>query len=181
MIFRDYYRILELDTSKVSLEEIKVAYRNLAKKYHPDINVGNKRAEERFKDINEAYRVLSNSSGMKKYDRLWNSKVGSKKRLQIEEKEYKRNKDSVFSDFFNMFFGNIKETLEEKEILNKNKEKAIKGENIETEINITIEEAFYGMQKKISLRTIDGKMKTFTVKVPAGIRNNEKIRLIGQR
>lgn len=80
-----------------------------------------------------------------------------------------------------MFFGNIKETLEEKEILNKNKEKAIKGENIETEINITIEEAFYGMQKKISLRTIDGKMKTFTVKVPAGIRNNEKIRLIGQR
>ena len=107
MIFRDYYRILELDTSKVSLEEIKVAYRNLAKKYHPDINVGNKRAEERFKDINEAYRVLSNSSSKKKYDRMWNSKVGSKKRLQIEEKEYKRNKDSVFSDFFNMFFGNM--------------------------------------------------------------------------
>ena len=58
MIFKDYYKILDLETNKVTAEEIKVAYREQAKKYHPDVNVGNKNAEERFKDINEAYRIL---------------------------------------------------------------------------------------------------------------------------
>lgn len=176
MIFKDYYRILELKTNRVSIDEIKSSYRELAKKYHPDVNIRNKEAEERFKDINEAYRVLSDSSAKRKYDRMWNTYIGNKKRKEFEES--KRGSDSVFSDFFNMFFGNIKE--EKGEILKKNKKPAIKGENIETEINIGIEEAFYGRQKKISLRTVDGNMKTFSVKVPAGIRDNEKIRLIGQ-
>ena len=58
MIFKDYYRILELQTNRVTMEEIKNSYRELAKKYHPDVNIENKEAEERFKDINEAYRVL---------------------------------------------------------------------------------------------------------------------------
>ena len=57
MIFKDYYKILELDSSKVSREEIKIAFREQAKKYHPDVNSDNTVAEERFKDINEAYRV----------------------------------------------------------------------------------------------------------------------------
>ena len=61
MIFKDYYKILGLDTNKVNIDDIKSAYREQAKKYHPDVNVGDKSAEERFKDINEAYRVLSNS------------------------------------------------------------------------------------------------------------------------
>jgi curved DNA-binding protein len=56
----------------------------------------------------------------------------------------------------------------------------VKGENIETQIDVTIEEAFYGANKKISLRAVDGKMKNFTIKVPSGIRNGEKIRLLGQ-
>ena len=178
MIFRDYYRILELDTSRVSSEQIKTAYRDLAKKYHPDVNVGNTRAEERFKDINEAYRVLSDKASKKKYDRMWNARVGNKKKNKnavIDDDE-----DSIFSEFFTMFFGNRKETKEEKEIKQKYKKTATKGENIETEISITIEEAFYGVEKRISLRTVDGSMKTFTVKVPEGIRNKEKIRLIGQ-
>ena len=68
MIFKDYYKILNLETNKVTAEEIKVAYREQAKKYHPDVNVGNKNAEERFKDINEAYRVLSEVNARKKYD-----------------------------------------------------------------------------------------------------------------
>jgi DnaJ-class molecular chaperone len=58
MKFKDYYKILELDTYKVSNDEVKVAYRKLAKKFHPDINVNDRFAEERFKDINEAYDVL---------------------------------------------------------------------------------------------------------------------------
>lgn len=175
MIFKDYYKILELETNRVSIDKIKANYRELAKKYHPDVNIENKKAEERFKDINEAYRVLSDSSAKRKYDRMWNNYVG-KKRKEFEES--KRDSDSVFSDFFNMFFGNVRE--EKEEIQKRNKKPAIKGENIETEIDVSIEEAFYGLQKKISLRTVDGNMRTFSIKVPSGIRNSEKIRLIGQ-
>ena len=61
MIFKDYYKILGLNTNKVTSEEIKVAYREQAKKYHTDVNIGNSNAEERFKDINEAYKVLSDN------------------------------------------------------------------------------------------------------------------------
>ena len=106
MIFKDYYKILGLESCKVTNEEIRVAYREQAKKYHPDVIGRDNFSEERFKDINEAYKVLSNITTRKKYDRMWNMHVGR--------------------------------------------------------------------------RTINGKMKTFTVKIPAGIRNGEKIRLLGQ-
>ena len=172
MIFKDYYKILGLDTNKVAVEEIKIAYREQAKKYHPDVNVGNSNAEERFKDINEAYKVLSDIQSRRKYDRMWNSNIGKKKKYE----EGKRENSSVFSDFFNIFFGSNVNKLE------KNKESKVpsKGENIETKIDISIEEGFYGAEKKISLRTTSGKMKTFTIKIPRGIRNCEKIRLLGQ-
>ena len=168
MIYKDYYKILGLETSRVSIDEIKVAYRNAAKKYHPDVNVGDSLAEERIKDINEAYRVLSVPSSKRKYDRIWNSHNLVNKKFNI------RGKDSIVK----MFFGNIKQSQEGK---NEDKSKEpLRGENVETEINTTIYEAFYGLDKKISLRTVDGKMKTFTVTVPQGIRDGEKIRLIGQ-
>ena len=164
MIYKDYYKILELETSRVSIEEIKSAYRQAAKKYHPDVNVGDKLAEERIKDINEAYRILSVPASKRKYDRIWNSKFSKKQ---------EKSKESIVD----MFFGNIiKKETEQKE----NKKEQQKGENIETEINITLEDAYYGLEKKISLRTIEGKMKTFAVTVPKGILNGEKIRLIGQ-
>ena len=166
MIFKDYYKILGLETSRVSIDEIKVAYRNAAKKYHPDVNVGDSLAEERIKDINEAYRVLSVPSSKRKYDRIWNSHHLVDKKLNM------KGKDSIVK----MFFGNIKQNHEEK---SKNKE-PLRGENVETEISTTIYEAFNGSDKKISLRTVDGKMKTFTVSIPQGIRDGEKIRLIGQ-
>ena len=108
---------------------------------------------------------------------MWNTYIGKKK---IKNEEFKRREESSgVSGIFNMFFGinNLKnETIE------KVTKKSIpcKGENIETEINVSIEEAFYGANKKISLRAIDGKIKTFSVKIPSGIRNGEKIRLIGQ-
>lgn len=178
MIFKDYYKILGLETNKVTANEIKQAYREQAKKYHPDVNVGNQISEERFKDINEAYRVLSNNVSRRKYDRMWVSRVGNKRKKQ-EYEESKRDKNDVFSEFFHMFFGG-EEQEKEKEEKKSKKNPPVKGENIETAISISIEEAFYGLNKKISLRTIDGKMKTFNIKVPAGIRNNEKIRLLGQ-
>lgn len=167
MIFKDYYKILGLETSRVSIDEIKVAYRNAAKKYHPDVNVGDSLAEERIKDINEAYRILSVPSSKRKYDRIWNS------HNLVNEKFNLKGKDSIVK----MFFGNIKQNNEKGETKNK---EPLRGENVETEINTSIYEAFYGLDKKISLRTVEGKMKTFTVTVPQGIRDGEKIRLIGQ-
>ena len=179
MIFKDYYKILQIKNYKASEEEIKQAYREQAKKYHPDINTNSRSAEERFKDINEAYKVLSNQSSRKKYDRMWYTHVGKKQKNNYEES--KRSKDSIFSDFFNMFFGEkASGDTEEPQENRKNKKVPIKGENIDTEINVSILEAFYGQEKKISLRALNGKMKTFTIKIPAGIRNNEKIRLMGQ-
>ena len=171
MKLKDYYKILGLENSKVTTEQIKNAYRKQAKKYHPDVNVGNKVAEERIKDINEAYRVLSNPSSKRKYDRTWNYNIGNK-----QKKSKQKTSGEVAGEFFGMFFGNneIKEELAQSKI------PAVKGDNIETEINITIEDGFYGVEKKIALKDLDGGTKTLTVKVPEGIQNGEKIRLIGQ-
>ena len=173
MIFKDYYKILGLQNNKVTMAEIKTAYREQAKKYHPDVNIANKKYEERFKDINEAYRVLSDSISKRKYDRMWNRNVGRK---NASYEESKRSKDSLFSDFFTMFFGSVDENKPKV----KNKKAPSKGENIETEINISIEDAFRGKEQTIGLRTVEGKLKKFKVFVPAGIQNNEKIRIVGQ-
>ena len=174
MIFKDYYKILGLKNNNVTAEEIKQAYREQTKKYHPDINTTSDFAEERFKDINEAYKTLSNSSTRRKYDRMWNSRIGKK---QKNKQQNKKEKKSIFAEMFQMFFGEIKQKEKKKEEKQKSPKK---GENIETEITVSIFEAFYGMEKKIALRTIDGKMREFNVKIPAGIRNEEKIRLMGQ-
>lgn len=168
MAYKNYYKILNLETSHVSIEEIKVAYRQAAKKYHPDLNVGDKLAEQKIKDINEAYRTLSVPASKRKYDRIWNSHFGR------SEKAFsgKGEKASII----NMFIGN---TQSEEGKLNITKGIA-KGENIETEIGISIQEAFYGKEKMISLKNMEGKIKNIVVAIPQGIKNGEKIRLIGQ-
>ena len=176
MIFKDYYKILGLKNSDVTSEEIKQAYREQAKKYHPDINTTSNFAEERFKDINEAYKTLSNSSSRRKYDRMWNSRIGKK---QKNKGQAKKEKKSVFAQFFEMFFGEIKQK-ENNSGKTENKKEPKNGENIETEISVSISDAFYGVEKKLALRAIDGKMREFKIKIPAGIRNEEKIRLMGQ-
>lgn len=168
MIFKDYYKILGLETNKVTIDEIKIAFREQAKKYHPDIN-GGPTAETRFKDINEAYRTLSDAKAKRKYDRIWYSHVGKK----IERQKQKEEREAR-PDLLTLLFGAIRTNKK------KLQKVAQKGENIETEVTVPLEQAFYGANKKISLRAVDGKMKTFSIKVPAGIRNGEKIRLIGQ-
>jgi len=170
MIFKDYYKILGLDSNKVSLDEIKNAFREQAKKYHPDINSGSS-AEERFKDINEAYRVLSEHSSRRKYDRIWYSHVGKRKERQRQKEEREAR-----PDLLTMLFGTIRTKKENREI----KKAPQRGENVETEISVNVEQAYFGTNKNISLRTVNGKMKNFSVKIPEGIRNGEKIRLIGQ-
>ena len=177
MIFKDYYKMLGLETNKVDLEEIKIAYRESAKKYHPDVNKEDKVAEEKFKDISEAYQILSRPSSKRKYDRSWNYYVGRKKKAyEISAK----NINAKTKDFFNMFFG-TKSDDRLSEVEGKNKKKTpVRGENIETEIEASIVDGFFGKEKAISLKDVDGSVKTFNVKIPEGIKNNEKIRLIGQ-
>ena len=170
MVYKNYYKILDLETNHVSIEEIKNAYRQAAKKYHPDLNIGDKLAEERIKDINEAYKTLSVPASKRKYDRIWNSKFAKGQKAFSG----KGKKGAIL----NMFIGDLKGN--DTDVEKKAKGQPIKGENIETEISTTIEEAFYGTDKKISLRTNDGKIKTISVKIPEGILNGEKVRLIGQ-
>ncbi len=167
MVVKNYYKILDLDTSHVSIDEIRQAYRQAAKKYHPDLNVGDSLAEEKIKDINEAYKVLSVPASKRKYDRMWNSRFGKGKKAFD-----KSQKGAIFS----IFLGNLDNENKEE----KTKRNPVKGENIETEINVSIYDAFYGLDKQIALKSIDGQSKTYTVKIPKGIRNGEKIRLIGQ-
>ena len=166
MIYKNYYKILDLETSHVTIDEIKTAYRKAAKKYHPDVNVGDNLAEEKIKDINEAYRVLSVPSTKRKYDRVWNSRYAKKKKTFSDKKV-----------IINMFLGNLKQ---EENLKQETTKKPEKGENIETEISVSLKEAFYGLDKQIVLRNTEGKTKTYTIKVPEGILNGEKIRLIGQ-
>ena len=156
MIFKDYYKILGFETNRVSLDDIKIAYRDKAKKYHPDLNEGSNKAEERFKDINEAYRILSNSVTRKKYDKNWNANIGKRKNKEQYAKNINHS-DTIFGEIKYMFFGAKKED-KPKETKKKDKSKpAIKGENIETAINVSIEDAFFGGTKKISLRAMDRK------------------------
>ena len=170
MIFKDYYKILGLETNRVSTGDIKFAYKEQAKKYHPDLNGGNKRYEERFKDINEAYNVLSNAATKRRYDRIWYTHVGRKNK--VEYKQPQNSKDAMFSMFFGSSFS-IDKTGETKS------KKPVRGENIVTEVTVSIEEAFNGKEKEIALLAVDGKMKKIKVIIPAGIQNNEKIRMIG--
>ena len=136
MVFKDYYKILSLETNRVSSEQIKNAYRMAAKKYHPDINAEDRLSEEKIKDINEAYRILSNSTSKRKYDRTWVNSVGKKR----EQQKVNRSTGSVFGDFSAMFFGNIQNKKEETKIKrkNKNEKNPKKGESIETSINVEI-------------------------------------------
>lgn len=166
MVYKNYYKILGLETSHVSIDEIKLAYRAAAKKNHPDLNVGNNLSEEKIKDINEAYRILSVPSSKRKYDRIWNSHFSTAKKA-FSGKDQKET-------ILNMFLGNKQKSEE------KIKEQPSKGKNINTEIDVSIYEAYKGLDKKISLKTEKGEIKTYTITIPKGIKNGEKIRLVGQ-
>lgn len=177
MIFKDYYKILGLESPKATIDDIKTAYREQAKKYHPDVNVGNKNAEERFKDINEAYKTLTNQSTKRKYDRMWNAHIGRRKNKAKQNKEHKTTSQELLSVLFGL---NTKKEETDSENSKRKQKTPQQGENVETEIQISVIEGFFGLTKSISLRTVEGKMKTFKVTIPAGIRNGEKIKLMGQ-
>jgi len=192
MQYKNYYDILGVDKN-ASLDEIKKTYRKLAKQFHPDANPGNKQAEDKFKDINEAYEVLGDEEKRKKYDALGNNmnfRNFDPSQVRGYKSEY-RTDSSPFSDFFNVFFGknaiNLDDifsglgfgagqrTYTEREgEFDTRKSVFSDGADVETELTIAIEEAFFGAEKKLNLRQDE---KTYSVKIPAGIRDGEKIRL----
>lgn len=171
-MFKDYYKILGFENNKATDEEIRKSFREKAKKYHPDIASNNEFSDIRFKEVNEAYNVLSKEYSRKKYDRTWVIKVGFKKRSDNIKKE----EGSFLNNFVNIFLGNMPQSKS----TSKSKGIPIKGDNIETEVEVSISEACLGAKKSISLKTIEGKLKSFKVNIPIGIRNGEKIIFHGQ-
>lgn len=179
MKYKNYYKILGLNSDKATEEDIKSSYRKLAKKYHPDINPGDALAAENFKNINEAYQVLGNEESKKKYDRL-HFAYKIKDGFNFTNIKEAFNGESGFSDFFEMFVGkNEKKVVTNLDKKNQ-KDIPIPGEDIESEIDVTLEEVFWGEEKKIAFKTSDGKIKTITIKIPQGIRNGGKIRIAEQ-
>lgn len=191
MKYKDYYKTLGVDKNATQ-DEIKKAFRKLAKKYHPDANPDNKAAEEKFKDINEANEVLSDAEKRKKYDNF-GSDYDSQGNTDFDPSQYgfgnnvryerRTGTDADHSDFFNMFFGNGGFDLNN--MFNRggsgggSYQSVHDGENVESVIEITLEEGFHGAEKKISLRGSGGD-KTLTFTVPKGVKDGEKIRLKGQ-
>lgn len=173
MVFKDYYKVLGLSSNKVSEEEIKLAYRDKAKQFHPDINVGNNAAEERFKEVNEAYRVLSNEKTKRRYDFSW-----------IRYTKYQRNQSGAVQNrtikdmALDILFGNNEQNNEEIKMVNS--KKSSDGEDIETSINISLKEGFFGVKKEIILKNIEGEDSKVTIKIPAGIQNGDKLRIVGE-
>ncbi|MDR2017586.1 MAG: molecular chaperone DnaJ [Syntrophobacterales bacterium] len=130
---KDYYSILDVsrDTSD---DEIKKAYRKLALEYHPDRNPGNKEAEERFKEISEAYAVLSDSQKRARYDRF-----GSDEGAGFDFGFQGGNFNSVFNDFFGDFFGA------------QQRHRETKGADLRYNLSIEFEEAVFGVEKDIEI------------------------------
>ncbi len=146
MAEKDYYKILGV-SKNATQEEIKKAYWNLAKKYHPDKNPGNKEAEEKFKDINEAYEVLSDPEKRKNYDLMGDAFFKPQSEggfgYTYSGKDFFSDLfGGSFSDIFSDFFG----------FSTKGKDKIQKGEDIEVELVISFEEAVMGCVKEIELK-----------------------------
>jgi len=195
--FRDYYETLGVSKT-ASEDEIKSAFRKLARKYHPDVAKDKKAAEENFKRINEAYEVLSDPEKRRKYDQLgesWNQPGGFQPPPQWGggqrgggvqwgsgenggvEFEFG---GTGFSDFFEAFFGGGRGRSAFGGVGQRGVA-AERGSDVEADIMVTLEEALHGSTRQVSLRRAGSKkIETYQVKIPRGVREGQRIRLAGQ-
>jgi curved DNA-binding protein len=178
MDYKDYYTILGVDRG-ASEQEIKKAYRKLARKYHPDINPGDKQAEAKFKEINEANDVLSDKEKREKYDRFgrdW-------QRYQQGGGDFDWGPYANgggggvgdMSDFFEQLFGGGRRGASGGGFSFR-----VDGQDVEHTVDLTLEEAFAGTQRTLQFANPNGTPRTITVKIPAGIENGGKVRVSGE-
>jgi len=196
MDFKDYYEILGVppDAEK---KVIKQTYRELAKKYHPDVNPGNKGAEEKFKTINEAYQVLSDAEKRKKYDELriqyhqwqqeggrqqdfdwqnWSAQPGQGVHVQYaspEDLEELFGSASPYSDFFNNIFGQVRGRGSGSG--RGTAPSPRHGRNVEYEVDLTLEEAYHGTDRLLEID--EHRIQAI---IPPGVRTGSRVRLSGQ-
>ena len=196
--FRDYYETLGVSKT-ASDEEIRSAFRKLARKYHPDVAKDKKTAEEKFKEINEAYEVLSDPEKRKKYDQLganWNQPGGFQPPPDwgggAQPGGYYQWSGgdgggidfefggTGFSDFFEAFFGGGRGRSAFGGF-GQRQRTAERGSDVEADIMVTLEEALDGATRQVSLRRAGSKkVETYQVKIPRGVREGQRIRLAGQ-
>lgn len=192
MEYKDYYKILGV-AKKASEDEIKKAYRKLAIKYHPDKNAGDKQAEAKFKEINEANEVLSNAEKRRRYNELgsnWKNYQQTSGQGGFDWSKYQQQGGGGqtyytdfgdlgssfggggggFSDFFEAFFGGS--GFREAKPVGR---KAYKGEDMQAELPITLEEAYKGAEK---IFEVNG--QTIKLKVKKGVSEGQILKLTGK-
>lgn len=188
MKYKDYYEVLGV-SKNATIPDIKKSYKKLAKKYHPDLNPNDKAAEEKFKEINEAYEVLGDEEKRKKYDTFGQS-YNFQNGAEFDPSQfgfgsgnyqyYSTGDASDFSDFFNMFFGGrdgfSTSSFDLGNIFSNRRSRNVKGEDVESELEISLKEAYEGVSKTISVNIL-GEVKTISVKIPAGILPGKKIKI----
>jgi len=191
--FKDYYAILGV-TPDADEQAIKQAYRKLARQHHPDVNPGDPEAEERFKEINEAYQALSDPERRRKYDELrqqyerWQQRGGrgdfnwNNWQAAPEQQTYTYSgagedfadifgDASPFSDFFGSIFGQAAggPTRRAREV------RPRRGRDVEAQTEVSLEEAFHGTSRTIQIGD-----KRIEARIPPGVRSGSRIRLAGQ-
>jgi curved DNA-binding protein len=190
MEYKDYYSILGAD-KKASQEEIKKQYRKMAQKYHPDRNPDNKAAEDKFKDVQEAYEVLGDEAKREKYDRLganWKHYQDAGSGFDFSQwaqqgggRSYRASFDDVFgnsgfSDFFNSFFGGgFGDSSFGGHAGQRVRQDRTKGQDYEARMNVSLTNAYRGTT---TILNIDG--KKIKVNLKPGIKDGQTLRVRGK-
>ncbi|HEX8517581.1 MAG TPA: DnaJ domain-containing protein, partial [Bacteroidia bacterium] len=179
MDFIDYYQVLGIDKN-ASPEEIKKAYRKLARQYHPDVNPNNEEAKKKFQQINEANEVLSDPEKRKKYDQYgkdWkHAEEFEKAQQQQGQRQYAYSGDpgdfggnyaeGDFSEFFESLFGGTGGR--------RSRDVKFRGQDYDAELHLQLREAYTTHQRTL---TLNG--KNIRITIPAGIEDGQKIKLKG--
>lgn len=186
MKFIDYYKILGID-KKATENEIKKAYRKLARKYHPDLNPDDKVAEQKFKEINEANEVLSNPENRKKYDKYgkdWKHADQFEQQAK-QQQQYQGGSpfgsagggnysQEDFSDFFGSMFGGGGSS-QYGGTRSRGRNRTFKGQDFNAELNLGLKDVY-----KTHKRTLTVNGKKIRLTIPAGVANGQSIKINGQ-